>query len=213
LIAASLIKVPLTMNLYKAAELGKINLDKNVTITEQVIDNAYGDLWKRGVGTQITLREAAKLTLAESDNTAARIIFDQMRGALQEDDQSLVQLDIDQNLQNGQAVINAKSYTSILKSLYFASYVNRASSQEILDYLAQSTETNRLTKNLPKDIMVAHKKGVFNSHWAESDCGIIYLPHRPYAMCVMLGLPEDQANSAIASISKDIYDYVEKFQP
>lgn len=208
LVAASLIKLPLVMNLYRAAEMDKIDLDQVVTIQEDQIDDAYGDLWQKGAGTQLTLRQLAQLTLEESDNTASRAIHDHVKGLLPEEDQSLAQLDIDQNLQNGQAVIDAKSYASVLKSLYFASYVGRDGSNEILSYLTRSTENRRLTKNLPSSIEVAHKNGVNNQVWAESDCGIIYVPKRPYIICVMVGLPETEANTFIADVSKAIYEYV-----
>lgn len=208
LIAASLIKVPLVMNLYRAAELGKIDLDQVVTIQPEELDNAYGDLWQKGAGTKLSLRELAKLTLSESDNTASHTIYDHIKGILDESDQSLAQLDVDQNLENGQAVIDARSYTSVLKSLYFASYINRSSSNELLNYLTQSNEHDRLTKKLPSSVVVAHKNGVYNRAWAESDCGIIYAAKRPYALCIMVGLPETQAESFMADISKDVYTYV-----
>jgi beta-lactamase class A len=208
LVAASLIKVPLVMNLYKAAELGKINLDAKVTIQESELDNAYGDLWQKGAGTQLTLRELAKLTLEKSDNTASHAIYDHVRSLLEEEDQSLAQLDVDQNQQNGQAVINAKSYTSVLKSLYLASYVSRDDSEEILTYLTHSSEHNRLTKKLPSSVKVAHKNGVYNQLWSESDCGIVYAQKRPYAICIMIGLPDTEANTFMADTSKIIYDYI-----
>lgn len=209
LVAASLIKLPLVMNLYKAAELNKINLDQEVQIQPNELDNAYGELWKKGAGTRLTLREAARLTLIESDNTATHVIFNHIRGLLSEEDQSLARLDVDQNLQNGQAVINARAYTSVLKSLYLSSYLQeRNHSQEILSYLTESQETRRLTNKLPRSVKVAHKNGVFNAQWAESDCGIVYAAKRPYALCVMVGMPEDQANSFIADISKEVYDFV-----
>lgn len=208
LTAASLIKVPLAMNVYRAAELGKLNLDVPVTITNSELDDAYGTLYERGAGTTLTLRQAAHYALSQSDNTAAHVLFDHVNGLLTSDQQSLSQLDIDQNIQNGQAVIDAKSYTSVLKSLYLSSYLQPNDSEELLDYLTQSSATNRLVAELPKSVPVAHKIGVYNANWSESDCGIVYAPTRPYAICVMVGLPESQANQFIADISKQVYDYV-----
>ncbi len=209
LTAASLIKVPLAMNLYRAAELGKVDLDQTVTITPDELDGAYGDLWKKGAGTQLTLRQAAKIMLTQSDNTAKQVIFDHIHGLLTSDQESLNQLDIDQLIESGQAVIDAKSYSSVLKSLYLSSYLGYDDSQEILGYLAHSTATNRLTAQLPKNVTVAHKIGVYNNaSWSESDCGVVYLPKRPYVICIMVGLPEDQANTFIAQISKEVYDFV-----
>lgn len=208
LVAASLIKLPLVMNLYRAAELNKINLDKEVTIQESELDGGYGSLYLKGAGTKYTLRQLAQHALEESDNTAAHAIYNHTMNLLSEEEQSLAQLDVDQDMKNGQAVINAKSYASVLKSLYFASFVNRHSSNEILGYLTNSTEHNRLTKELPSAVKVAHKNGVNDQSWAESDCGIVYAPKRPYTLCVMIGLPEDKANPFIADVSKMIYDYI-----
>ncbi|HEX7963062.1 MAG TPA: serine hydrolase [Candidatus Saccharimonadales bacterium] len=210
LVAASLIKVPLVMNLYKAAELGRVNLNQKVTVTSSELDDAFGDLYKRGPGFQLTLRQAAQYALEQSDNTATHVIFDHMQGVLSYEEQSLARLDIDQNVENGQAVINARSYASVLKGLYFSAYLQKQDSQELLGYLTHSTATNRLTRELPASVTVAHKIGVYNASWAESDCGIVYVPKRPYLLCVMVGLPEDQANAFIADVSKDIYDFVSK---
>ena len=210
LTAASLIKVPLAMNLYKAAELGRINLDQTVTVQQNELDNAYGDLYQRGSGFKLTLREATKYMLEQSDNTATRVVYDHMQNKLGYDEQLLARLDIDQDIENGQAVITARSYGSVLKGLFFSAYLNHADSQQLLGYLTHSTATNRITAQLPGDVKVAHKIGVYNANWAESDCGIVYVPKRPYLLCAMVGLPEDQANEFIAGVSKDIYDYVTK---
>jgi beta-lactamase class A len=210
LVAASLIKLPLVMNLYHAAELKRVDLDKEVVITESELDGGYGDLYKQGAGVKITLREAAKITLEKSDNTSAHVIFDAINGKLKYDEESLARLDVDQTMQLGQAVISSKSYSSVLKSLYFSAYLNNQDSQEVLGYLTGSVFTNRLTKFLPKDVLVAHKIGVFNTSWSESDCGIVYATKRPYSICVMVGLPDDQASAFIAEVSKDVYDFVSK---
>ena len=210
LTAASLIKVPLAMNLYKAAESGYVNLNQTVTVRQDELDNAYGDLYKRGAGFKMTLRQAAQYMLEQSDNTATHVIYDHMQGKLGYDEQSLARLDIDQNIEDGQAVITARSYASVLKGLYFSAYLNHTDSQELLGYLTHSTAGNRITAQLPKSVPVAHKIGVYNANWAESDCGIVYVPKRPYLLCVMVGLPEDQANDFIAGVSKDIYEYVTK---
>jgi beta-lactamase class A len=208
LTAASLIKLPLVMNLYRAVELKRISLDKEVVIGADAIDPAYGDLWKQGAGTKITLRKAVELTLTQSDNTAAHTIYDNISTLLKPDEEALAQLDIHQDMKEGQAVITARSFSSILKSLYFSSYLNRADSQEILQYLSKSSFRERLAKPLPGNIPVAHKIGVYNAQWSESDCGVVYVPKRPYIFCAMVGLPEDQANIFIANVSKDVYTFI-----
>jgi beta-lactamase class A len=213
LIAASLIKVPLVMNLFRAAELHKLNLNQTVTVTPSEIDNDYGTLWQKGAGYKLTLRQAAQAALEQSDDTATHLIYDHVNGLLTSNQQSLASLDIDQDITNGNAVITARAYSSVMKSLYYASFLSNADSETILAYLTKSTETRRLTAQLPNGVLVAHKNGVNNTIWAQSDCGIVYVPNRPYLICAMVGLPEDQANTFIANVSKTVYDYVSGYRP
>lgn len=209
IIAASLMKVPLVMNLYRAAELGRINLDDKSELTASELNSDYGDLYKKGTGYQLTYRQAAQLVLEQSDNTATRFIYDHVNNLLQPSEQSLASLDIDQDVANNQAVINARSYTSVLKGLYYGAYLNDTDSQAVLGYLSHSAEHNRLTKLLPSSVVVAHKNGVYNANsWAQSDCGIFYVPKRPYMLCILVELPDDQADAIISQTSKDVYDFV-----
>jgi beta-lactamase class A len=212
LIAASLIKVPLAMNLFRAAELHKLNLDQMVTIAPGEVDAGYGILWQKGAGYKLTLRQAAEAALEQSDDTATHVIYDHVNGLLSDSQQSLASLDVDQNLDNGQAVITARAYSSVLKSLYYSSFLSTPDSETILGYLTKSTETRRLTAELPKNVSVAHKNGVNNTIWAQSDCGIVYVPSRPYFICAMVGLPENQANTFIANVSKTVYNYVSGYK-
>lgn len=208
LVAASLIKVPLVMNLYRAAELHLINLNQTVTVTKSELDDEYGDLYKKGAGYKLTLKTAAAMALERSDDTATHVIYDHVNGLLSPSQQSLASLDIPQNFADDQAVITARDYTSILKGLYYSAFLTMPDSETVLGYLTHSTENKRLTADIPKSVVVAHKNGVNNTNWAQSDCGIVYVPHRPYAICVMVGMPDKQADTFIAKVSKQVYDYV-----
>jgi len=128
LVAASLIKVPLVMNLFRAAELGKINLNQTVTVTQSEVDQGYGNLWQKGAGYQLTLLQAAQDAVEQSDDTATHVIYDHINSLLPADQQSLASLDIDQDVTNGNAVITARAYASVLKSLYFASFLSNRDS-------------------------------------------------------------------------------------
>ncbi len=74
LVAASLLKVPVVMELYRLAEMDKIALDDEVTIKQEWLDDGYGELYKKGAGQTLTLRELVELTLEQSDNTALNAI-------------------------------------------------------------------------------------------------------------------------------------------
>lgn len=207
LVAASLMKIPLVMDLYKAAELGRVDLNQQVEVKQNQLDRGYGELWKRGAGTKLTLREAAAMTLTYSDNTAAHVIQDNMVGTLAEEEASIAQLDVPFDLSEDEhIVINARAYASFLKCLYLSCYLSKGDSQAILSALVNAPR-ERISKTIPASIPVAHKIGTF-SEGTQSDCGIIYAAQRHYLLCVMLQLPQQEADAHFERISQIIYQYV-----
>jgi beta-lactamase class A len=91
--------------------------------------------------------------------------------------------------------------------LYLACFVNKDHSQQILRDLTQTPFSDRISDGVPKDVLVAHKIGVYGDQ-ADSDCGIVYLPDRHYLLCIMFALPPAQANQHMATVSKLVYDFV-----
>ncbi len=157
------------------------------------------------------MREAAKLALTESDNTAISAIIYSTRDLLKPDESVINSLDV--SFQRDEKLllsISARSYGSFLKCLYFSCYVNKTDSQEILAYLSESKFNNRLRAGVPSDVLVAHKIGTY-SNQTQSDCGIIYEPSRNYILCIMLFVEDNSAgNSHIANLSRITYDYIKK---
>jgi beta-lactamase class A len=206
---ASLIKVPYAMNLYKLAEQGKVDLDKKVALKEEWLNDQYGDLYKKGAGYMLSYREATRLAIENSDNTAVLMILDALQNAnMPRAEEAINYLDIDFHLnQTDQVQIGAQSYNSILKCLYFSCYLKLDDSEEILGYMTESSFNDRLMAYIPEGVVAAHKIGTFNKE-VQSDCGIFYITNRNYSVCIMLKQGDPEASQHIAVISKMIYDYV-----
>ena len=74
--------------------------------------------------------------------------------------------------------------------------------------LSNTSFNNRLRTGVPFEIPMSHKIGTFNNS-VMSDCGIIYEPKRPYVLCIMLEVADDQTgNEHFATLSKMTYDYI-----
>lgn len=213
-VGASLMKVPVAMMLYKHAAEGKVDLEKTVALKQEWLDNEYGDLYKKGVGYELTIREAARLMLIDSDNTALHLLIDNISGDFMFDSDSVANfLDIDYKITEEQRLlIGARSYSSILKCLYLACYNSRQDSQEILQYLTESSFNDRLMLYLPDDLTVAHKIGTFSDAY-QSDCGIFYVPNRRYLLCVMVRGEDPAASRIIADISQKAFLFVDRKIP
>jgi len=208
---ASLIKVPVVMAVYKEMERGKLSSDTVITMQREDFDPRFGNLWKRGAGAKLTIAETIHINLVESDNTATRLLVRQLsEGAI---DAVFDALDLPKDRQDGAAVISPKSYASILRSLYLSSYLERAHSNEILDILTRTNFNDQIPAGVPEGVKVAHKIGTFEGQDAQpvhNDCGIIYVPNRPYALCIMV--PGDEATSRkhMQYLSKMVYGYIER---
>lgn len=207
-VAASLMKIPATMELYKAYELGKIDIDTKIPIEESWLDDRFGELYKKGAGYELTLREAAQLALKSSDNTAIAMIIANSRHLLDPIDNSLTYLDADFSRPDLDTLtISARSYSSFLKCLYFSCYLETEHSSEILEYLTESEFDNKLRAGVPSEIIVAHKIGTFSD--TQSDCGIVYLDKRNYVLCIMLDGPNNaETDEKIATISKMTFEFL-----
>ncbi len=207
--AASLFKLPTVMSYYHYKErLGKKE-DPEITLTKDMIDKQFGDLWQKGPGYKLKASNAVRIALEESDNTAARSLVPFIDK--QDFDAVYQGLDIDLNSDNNGAILTAKNYTSILKALYFSAVLDKDSSEGILDLLTKTKFPDKLAAGVPSNVLVAHKIGDYNDdkgNEAFMDCGIIYVPRRPYALCMLSIGDEQTARKRMQAVSKTIYDYI-----
>lgn len=208
-VAASLLKLPAAMELYKASELGLVDLNQTVKLRTEWLDDKFGTLYQKGPGYELSIEDAVKIMLVDSDNTALKVVSSSISGKLSPEDNPFNFLDAEFSQNPDLSVsISARAYTSFLKCLYFSCYLNKEHSQEILDYLSQSSFNDRLVAGVSDDVTVAHKVGNF-AESTQSDCGIVYLERRNYALCVMIEGPDsDTTDSKIAEISRLTFDYL-----
>ncbi|MCX6820652.1 MAG: serine hydrolase, partial [Candidatus Aenigmarchaeota archaeon] len=99
--------------------------------------------------------------------------------------------------------------SNILRALYLSTYLHRSFSQLALSMMSETDYTNQLQAGIPADIKVAHKIGFYATGGYYHDCGIVYVPDKPYIVCVMSrdSTPQE-ANVAISGISGIVYRYV-----
>ncbi|HTE58342.1 MAG TPA: serine hydrolase [Verrucomicrobiae bacterium] len=214
LVGASLLKLPYVMDLYHLAELKRLNLDDKITLKSEWLDDQYGELHKKGAGHSLTIRELTRIAIQDSDNTAINGVKSLVADAkLDPKDSSFNALDVDFGTKQDKTVeLSSRAYSSFLKCLYFACYLSKGDSQEVLSYLSHTTVgDDRLPKYIPKSTTVAHKIGVLGEK-IQGDCGIVYVEHRNYVLCVLLEEGQTKGSEVIAELSKHVYDYVTQAQ-
>ncbi len=207
---SSLSKIPTAMAIYAKIKAGTLSKDQEIIIEEKFIDPEFGSLWKKGPGAKVTLADIITTSITESDNTAQNILL----SLLTPDEINSVYeyLDIPFREVDNYPIISAKNYSSVLRSLYLSSFLQYQDSNEILDLMTQSIYRDKIPSKIPPSVKIAHKIGVYEKvdpdNSTFSDCGIVYIPKRPYILCIMTKGSDTFAQSTMSLISKIIYDYV-----
>lgn len=205
----SLAKVPAVMAIYEQIENGSLMSDDKVTVQENNLDSFFGDLWKKGAGTVLTVDEAVQLTLKKSDNTAASTLTSSLpKGALEG---VFSQLDLPKTKTGPFPVMSPKSYASVFRNLYLSTFLSAESSNKILEMLSETDFIDKIPSGVSGTVKVSHKIGVFKIEGSPniySDCGIVYVPNRPYVLCIMVAADEEVARNEMNAYSKMIYSYV-----
>jgi beta-lactamase class A len=212
--AASTVKVPLAMSVYKAIEAKKLTENDQVMLEQSDIDNAFGELYKEGPGKAFTVGQLIEIMLTKSDNTAANALkrtlerigitgpLDDVYQAMGWEFQTFGQAE-------NYGTINVKLLSNMFLALYNATYVDPEHSETILKYLTQTPFKEKIVAGIPNSVPVAHKVGVYENSKTFSDCGIVYAPNRSYLLCVSsVGANEQEANKFISEISRTVYTYV-----
>lgn len=221
---ASLVKLPGVMRAMKLIEEGKLDASQKLLVKDYHINNFFPGETKLTPGQELTVDKLVELSLRESNNTAYEVLYERINGDIlqkSKDDEQVIDdvydfLDVNRKDDTNQTLyISPKGFASILKSLYFSSYLSQDHSSQLLEYLTNATFNDWLPQPIPQDkYPVAHKFGIFDldepkNYKVNSDCGIVYFPKRPYMLCVMVEHREGhKIGTHVIHISKVVFDYM-----
>lgn len=205
---ASLIKLPILMALYHAVNEGAAQLDQPVKLTRDDKVPGSGVLTPHfSSGIQIPLRDAARLMIAFSDNTATNLVIDAVgEGATNELLDSLgmsetrlyakvysyrISDDVERNQKFGLGSTSAGEMVQLLSLLSSGEFVSRERSDQVLEHLRACEDSSKSRRLLPADAKVAHKTGATNQ--TRTDAGIMETSEGPIAFCILTNNNTDRS--------------------
>ncbi|MFA6185444.1 MAG: serine hydrolase [Candidatus Shapirobacteria bacterium] len=215
---ASLIKVPVMIAYFKAAEDDPSILAKKIT-NSKTFDYSQQNITPTQVleiDKEYTIEDLINRMIIYSDNAAYELLLSNIDNIKIYNVYQDLDVDISkaQNDPNGN-IITVKDYASFFRILFNASYLNQDMSEKALGLLSKSQYYKGLVAGVPENITIAHKFGerqfLPSREKQLHDCGIIYLPGKPYLLCVMSRANDfNQAAGFIKQVSKVVYDEVSK---
>jgi beta-lactamase class A len=227
--AASTIKIPIMIEVYKQARTGKFRLHDSLIIHNQfssVVDNSpyYCNEFQDGdaeiyelLGAKMSIRDLIHRMITISSNVATNMLLE-LVGAEQVNatmadlgcDASVIQRGISDRKAYKTGLNNfttANDLVTILQSLNDRTASDSASCTEMMDILFDQRHHSKIPALLPPDVKVAHKTG--SSRGVEHDCGIVVLPSGKRYIIVALSKNlrrQRDGIRTIAKISKKIFD-------
>ncbi len=213
--AASLIKIPIAVILLQKIDKKEISWDKVLTLKHYHYASGAGYLRTRKIGTKLTLREAFRLMLTISDNTATNMIIDVLGGVTATNKQ-ISKL----KLKNTKLVSWLGDFKGTNKTCPcdLANLLERSlegelllkSSRKVLKSTLLDVQNKSLIKNgLGRYTRFAHKTGTIGI--CVGDAGIIYFPFgKKVAISIIVKRPFNSLNGQkiIREISRLIYEYL-----
>jgi beta-lactamase class A len=232
---ASLIKFPVMVEAYRQAAEGQIDLKEMLTLRDAekapgsgILSSHFSD------GASFSLRDAIRLMIAYSDNTATNLVLQKI--SLPATNDTMEKLGLantkvhglvfrpqssilpERSKQFGLGSTTAAEMIKLLELLEAGKVVNAAACDDMLEHLRACQDKNRIPKLLPAGTKVAHKTGSVGS--VRTAAGIIEAPSGPIALCVLTRNNEDQrwtddnaAELLTAQIARAVYDHFETGRP
>ena len=224
--AASTMKIPVMIELFRQAKQGKFKLDDPLTIRNEFHsivdgspfalkpkDDSELELYK-AVGQTRTLRQLCELMITVSSNLATNLLIeklgvDNIRAtvrALHADGMNVLrgvedQKAFDKHLNN---TTTAQGLATLLLAFADGKAVDAESSRQMVEILQRQSFNEGIPAGLPAGTRVAHKTGEITK--IHHDAAIVFAP-KPFVLVVLVGGLEDKKQSAalIADIAKLAY--------
>lgn len=218
--AASTIKIPVMVEVFRQMELGLVSLHHSLHVQESDKDYGSGDLCYASVDTPISIERLLWAMITDSDNTATNMLI-RMIGRSHINATmhrlGLRHTQVGDYIRTGSGGIRYALRTSphdmirLLDAMAHHSLIDQWASGEMLAILTGQRHNGLLPQSLPIGTQVAHKTGTL--HDTLNDVGIVYLADEPYAIAVMTtNLPNlETGRTFIRQVSRLAYDSFKRF--
>lgn len=230
---ASLIKLPVMVEVYFQVQEKKVALTDKLELKKEDKVPGSGILTEHfSEGASFALKDAVRLMIVFSDNTATNLVLDKI-GIQSVHDRmrklqfpntkihakvykgSTTSIDPAGTKKFGLGRTTAREMIALLELIEQGKVVSADACKEMLAHLHKCEDKDKFPRFLPAGVKVAHKTGSVSD--ARTDAGIIYLKSGPVAVCVLTAQnrdkswkPDNAGNLLCAKIAKAVHDHFER---
>jgi beta-lactamase class A len=212
--AASTIKVPILVALFKEVDEGKIRLDESLTLQSEMIATGSGNLQYQKPGAKFTVLELATKMITISDNTATNMLIARLGGTEALNQRFRAWGLTTTALRNvlpdleGTNTASPQELAALMAMINQGQLVSLPSRDRILSIMQSNEINSLLPQGLGSGAIIAHKTGNIGALLA--DVGLVNMPSgKSYIISVMVQRPFNDASAQelIRKISQTAYEY------
>lgn len=188
--AASIIKIPVLIQLFKSIEANQLTVYDEMYLTSYYKAEGSGDIQKKAIGSKYTIDELARDMITKSDNSATNMLMSSIGGIPDVNwgirDWGLKNTQVNNWLPDiaGTNYTTARDLATMLYNLDNPGFLNLNSREYIVDYMSH-VENNRLIQaGLDPKALFVHKTGDIGKMLG--DAGIVFSPNGKKYICVIL---------------------------
>lgn len=231
--AASTMKTPVMVELFKQAEAGKFSLDDSILVKNEfrsivdssrykmdINEDSEGELYDL-IGQKRTIRQLMDDMITMSSNLATNILIQKvgaqnvtqtMRSYGADSIKVLRGVEDIKAYERGlNNVTNAHDLMVLFEKIGQGKAVSKQASRQMIDILKMQHFNEMIPARLPDEVEVAHKTGWITG--VHHDSGLVLLPNDKKYVLVLLSKNapnRDKVLSAFADISRMVYDFVSR---
>lgn len=226
---ASLIKLPVMVEVYRQAHDGKLKLTDPITLKNSDKVPGSGLLTTHfSEGATFPVVDAVRLMIAFSDNTATNLIVDKiglpatatrmetlgfpntkLHSKVFKREMSVFP---ERSEKFGLGSTTASEMVRLLELLHNGKLVSEEASKAMLEHLKKCDDKDKFPRFLPPGTVIAHKTGSVNE--ARTDAGIIFSQSGLIALCVLTAKNEDTSwtadnagNRLCATVAREVFNH------
>ncbi|MFN2460857.1 MAG: serine hydrolase [Candidatus Velthaea sp.] len=216
--AASTIKIPVMVEVFRQMSEGTFDLNRKVALQPSDRDWGWGDLASARTGARYTVSKLLWLMITDSDNTATNMLIRLVGRAHINTTMhalGLRQTRVADYIRSEGDIRSLRTspfdMVKLLVAMAHDRLVDEWSSREMISILNGQRHNSLLPEPLPLGTAVAHKTGTL--HDTLNDVGIVFLDNEPYAIAVMTTqLPTlDAGRRFIRGVSRLAYASLQRF--
>ena len=211
---ASIIKIPILIELFKSIEANQVSLENKLYLTDYFRAEGSGNLqYKQSA--YYDFDYLARIMITESDNSATNMLMSAIGGKV-DINRALCLWGLKKSYVTnwlpdleGQYVSTAKEIAIMLYNIDNSSFLSMNSREKIIDYMSNVKNNRLLASALDENSLIIHKTGDIGKMLG--DAGIIYLPNgRRYIIVTLIKRPHNSfaAKEFIIETSKMVYNYM-----